>query len=106
MKNHTIETTTDHRCPTCSTRSTLAAALSELEHMMHRAMTNVCVNSLLYETALREPNVLTSKKAAAAIMESLVVLYTVKKATEDMAGTNVESDSDCTKHKPQPLPKL
>lgn len=96
-----MELNTDNRHPTRSMSFDQAAAFSDPEGMMQRATPDVGVNSLSYETELLEPAAMAANEPALSFNERILAVQTVIRATEDMASTVVESDSDDTKHRPQ-----
>lgn len=100
-----MESTADNRSPTRATRSNLAAALSDLERVMHWDTTDAGSKSLSYETVLLEPAAKTVKEVDPSFMKRMLATSTINRATEDMTGTVIDSDSDTFEYKQLQLPK-
>lgn len=65
---------------------------------MHRATPDGGAMSLSYDTVLLESDVMIDEEADPLFLERELNVHTATRATEDMAGTLVESDSDSRKH--------
>lgn len=95
-----MEFNTDHHGTTWATSSDLAAALCDPECTRHRA--DAGAKSGCYETGLMESVDTAGKEAALSFAERVLAAHTVTRASEDMGGTVIESESYDTEQKLQP----
>lgn len=86
--------------------SDMAAVLIDPEHMMQKVTPNMGLKFLSNENELSKPAAMTNRGAVQSFMEYVLAANTVTGATEDMAGTVVESYSDAIKHKLKPPSKF
>lgn len=79
----------------------MVTALSDPKCVMHRTNVGLGAKSQCFQNAFLQPSVTTSKETVSSFTESAMAGHTVPKATEDMVGTVVGSESDATDYKLQ-----
>lgn len=100
-----MELNIDFRRPTWAQRFDLAAAAWASGQALYRITLNVGAKTVLLETALTALAATTRNQVASCFMELVFASCTITLASEDMAGTVLEIDSNKIEHEPQPPSK-
>lgn len=70
-------------CPSCSTRFSLSAALSDLEHVIHCTMNETGMNSPSFEIALPGTTEMTEIDLASSFMQRVLAASTIQPAKDE-----------------------
>lgn len=100
-----MEPTIDNRCTTHPSKCDMETALSNPERVLPQAAVDVVVKIISIETTLPNSAVTDNKEISPSSMKRVMAGHTVTNAKKYIDGTVVESNSEATAYKPQPLPK-